>query len=119
MDSAQYAELFLSESREHLTAINQQLLELERRVAAGEGTAEPLSAIFRSVHTVKGMSATMGYSAVADLSPETRRGRWLRKSVDHTYARHVLPENHRGAGRRPNLLRAARRSTPCSPARSR
>ncbi|HYD52577.1 MAG TPA: Hpt domain-containing protein, partial [Gemmatimonadaceae bacterium] len=70
MDSAQYAELFLSESREHLTAINQQLLELERRGGAGEGTAEPLSAIFRSVHTVKGMSATMGYSAVADLSHE-------------------------------------------------
>jgi len=68
MDSAQYAELFLSESREHLTAINQQLLELERRGAAHEETAEPLTVIFRAVHTVKGMSATMGYSAVADLS---------------------------------------------------
>lgn len=66
MDSAQYAELFLTESREHLTAINQQLLELER----GTGGAEPMSAIFRSVHTIKGMSATMGYAAVADLSHE-------------------------------------------------
>lgn len=66
MDSAQYAELFLSESREHLTAINQHLLELER----GEGGAEPLQAIFRSVHTIKGMSATMGYTAVAELSHE-------------------------------------------------
>ena len=29
MDSAQYAELFLTESREHVSAINHSLLELE------------------------------------------------------------------------------------------
>ena len=66
MDSAQYAELFLTESREHVSAINHSLLELER----GAGGAEPVSAIFRSVHTIKGMSATMGYTAVAALSHE-------------------------------------------------
>ncbi|MFL5605609.1 MAG: chemotaxis protein CheW [Gemmatimonadaceae bacterium] len=66
MDSAQYAELFLTESREHVSAINHSLLELER----GAGGAEPVSAIFRSVHTIKGMSATMGYTAVATLSHE-------------------------------------------------
>jgi two-component system chemotaxis sensor kinase CheA len=68
MDSSQYAELFLTESREHLTAINQWLLQLEREGAAA--SAEPVSAIFRAVHTVKGMSATMGYSIVAELSHE-------------------------------------------------
>jgi len=66
VDSAQYAELFLTESREHVSAINHSLLELER----GEGGAEPVSAIFRSVHTIKGMSATMGYGPVASLSHE-------------------------------------------------
>ncbi|MEP6990259.1 MAG: chemotaxis protein CheA [bacterium] len=66
MDSAQYAELFLTESREHVSAINHSLLSLER----GEGGAEPVGAIFRAVHTIKGMSATMGYSAVASLSHE-------------------------------------------------
>src|SRR5919201_2552790 len=66
MDSSQYADLFLTESREHVAAINQWLLELER----GAGGSEPVSAIFRAVHTVKGMSATMGYTAVADLSHE-------------------------------------------------
>ena len=66
MDSAQYAELFLTESREHVSAINHSLLELER----GTGGDEPVSAIFRGVHTIKGMSATMGYSAVASLSHE-------------------------------------------------
>ena len=66
MDSAQYAELFLSESREHVSAINHSLLELER----GAGGDEPVGAIFRGVHTIKGMSATMGYTAVASLSHE-------------------------------------------------
>jgi len=68
MDPSQYAELFLTESREHVSAINQWLLQLEREGAAG--SAEPVSAIFRAVHTVKGMSATMGYNAVAELSHE-------------------------------------------------
>ena len=66
MDSAQYAELFLSESREHVSAINHSLLQLER----GAGGDEPVGEIFRSVHTIKGMSATMGYTAVASLSHE-------------------------------------------------
>jgi two-component system, chemotaxis family, sensor kinase CheA len=66
VDSAQYAELFLTESREHVSAINHSLLELER----GSGGGEPVDAIFRSVHTIKGMSATMGYTAVATLSHE-------------------------------------------------
>ena len=68
MDSSQYADLFLTESREHVSAINQWLLQLERDGASG--SAEPVSAIFRAVHTVKGMSATMGYVAVAELSHE-------------------------------------------------
>ncbi|HEU4720714.1 MAG TPA: Hpt domain-containing protein, partial [Gemmatimonadaceae bacterium] len=66
MDSAQYAELFLTESREHVSAINHSLLELER----GVGGDEPVGAIFRGVHTIKGMSATMGYTPVASLSHE-------------------------------------------------
>ena len=68
MDASQYAELFLTESREHVSAINQWLLQLEREGAAGG--AEAVGAIFRGVHTIKGMSATMGYAAVAELSHE-------------------------------------------------
>ena len=66
MDLSRYAELFLTESREHLSAINHLLLELERAPTA----SEPVTAIFRAVHTIKGMSATMGYAAVAELSHE-------------------------------------------------
>jgi two-component system chemotaxis sensor kinase CheA len=64
MDLSQYAELFLAESREHLSACNQLLLEWERDPTA----REPVSGIFRAVHTVKGMAATMGYARVADLA---------------------------------------------------
>jgi two-component system chemotaxis sensor kinase CheA len=66
VDKTQYAELFLTESREHVSAMNHQLLQLEQ----GAGGPEPVSAIFRAVHTIKGMSATMGYAAVAELSHE-------------------------------------------------
>jgi len=64
MDVSRYADLFLSESREHLTAFNHLLLEWEREPAA----REPVDGIFRAAHSLKGMAATMGYAAVADLA---------------------------------------------------
>jgi two-component system chemotaxis sensor kinase CheA len=66
MDTSRYAELFLTESQDNLSAINHALLELERTPTA----REPVGALFRAVHTVKGMSATMGYTVVAELSHE-------------------------------------------------
>jgi len=66
MELSQYAELFLSESREHVSAINHLLLTLE----SDPGSREAVEGVFRAVHTIKGMSATMGYRAVADLSHE-------------------------------------------------
>lgn len=66
MDLSRYADLFLTESREHLSAMNHSLLALERAPAA----SEPVQSLFRAVHTVKGMSATMGYEAVAELAHE-------------------------------------------------
>ena len=64
MDVRQYADLFLTESREHLSAFNQLLLEWERDPAS----TAPVGGIFRAVHTIKGMAATMGYAPVADLA---------------------------------------------------
>src|SRR2546425_3529545 len=64
MDHSQYAELFLAESREHLSACNQLLLDWERSPA----NLAPVGGLFRAVHTVKGMAATMGYARVTDLA---------------------------------------------------
>jgi two-component system chemotaxis sensor kinase CheA len=61
MDLSRYAALFQAESREHLRACNQALLEWERDPAA----VEPVDGLFRAIHTIKGMAATMGYEAVA------------------------------------------------------
>ncbi|HEY2850145.1 MAG TPA: Hpt domain-containing protein, partial [Gemmatimonadaceae bacterium] len=64
LDPSRYADLFRTESREQLTAINRALLSLE----GGADQVEPVGALFRAVHTVKGMSATMGYHAVAEFA---------------------------------------------------
>jgi two-component system, chemotaxis family, sensor kinase CheA len=64
MEMNQYLDIFIDESKEHLQAINQQVLLLEK-------SPEELSIvneIFRSAHTLKGMSATMGYEDLANLT---------------------------------------------------
>jgi two-component system, chemotaxis family, sensor kinase CheA len=64
MDTSQYLEMFIEESKEHLQLCNQHLLELEKNP---EDLAI-VNEIFRSAHTLKGMSATMGYDDIADLT---------------------------------------------------
>ena len=64
MDPSKYAALFLAESREHLNACNASLLQWERAPAA----VEPVDRVFRAIHTIKGMAATMGYAGVAQLA---------------------------------------------------
>ncbi|PEZ81353.1 chemotaxis protein CheA [Bacillus sp. AFS017274] len=64
MDMNQYIEVFIEESKEHLQTCSEQLLVLEKN-------PEDLSIvneIFRSAHTLKGMSATMGYEDLANLT---------------------------------------------------
>jgi two-component system, chemotaxis family, sensor kinase CheA len=67
MDLSKYADLFLAESREHLKMCNTSLLEWERDPAA----VGPVDRLFRAVHTIKGMAATMGYAAIAQLAHAT------------------------------------------------
>src|SRR5256885_1985798 len=67
MDLSKYAALFLAESREHLRACNSSLLEWEGEPAA----TEPVDRLFRAIHTIKGMAATMGYAPVAQLAHAT------------------------------------------------
>ncbi|MEN6389709.1 MAG: chemotaxis protein CheA [Syntrophomonas sp.] len=64
MDMSQYLDVFLEESKEHLENLNQKLLELEKNPDDGSS----LNEIFRSAHTLKGMSSTMGFEDLADLT---------------------------------------------------
>ncbi|QZY56771.1 chemotaxis protein CheA [Crassaminicella profunda] len=66
MDMNQYLEIFIEESKEHLENMNQSLLELENNHEEMSLVHE----IFRIAHTLKGMSATMGFNKVANLTHE-------------------------------------------------
>lgn len=67
MDLNKYAALFLAESREHLTTCNRLLLEWEREPAS----TGAVDGLFRAIHSLKGMAATMGYARLADLAHRT------------------------------------------------
>ena len=64
METNQYMEMFLEESREHLQSLNDGLLSLEDNPE----DLSVLNEIFRNAHTIKGMSATMGYTKIAELT---------------------------------------------------
>lgn len=64
MQPEKYLALFTTESREHLQECNEQLLAWEREPTA----QEPLRGLFRSVHTVKGMAATMGFERLTEVA---------------------------------------------------
>jgi two-component system chemotaxis sensor kinase CheA len=66
LDTNQYMGMFLEESREHLQTLNSCVLDLEN----DPENLSVLSEIFRSAHTIKGMSATMGFTTIAELTHE-------------------------------------------------
>jgi len=66
MDMNQYMEIFIDESKEHLQSMNEVLLELENNMS----DVQHVNEIFRVAHTIKGMSGTMGFTKVADLTHE-------------------------------------------------
>ncbi|MDY5717834.1 MAG: chemotaxis protein CheA [Selenomonas sp.] len=66
MDTNQYMDMFLDESHEHLQSLNEGLLSLEENT----DDVSVVNEIFRNAHTLKGMSATMGYNKIAELTHE-------------------------------------------------
>ena len=66
MDTNKYMDMFLDESHEHLQSLNDGLLSLEDNM---EDTSV-VNEIFRNAHTLKGMSATMGFNKIAELTHE-------------------------------------------------
>ncbi|MDW7651004.1 MAG: chemotaxis protein CheA [Bacillota bacterium] len=64
MDTSEYRDLFLAEAQEYLQGLNTALLELEHNPS----DREILQEMFRAAHSLKGMSATMGYQQLANLT---------------------------------------------------
>ena len=64
MDTSEYMPMFLAESREHLEQLNLVIVRLEED-PKDQSTVEE---IFRIAHSFKGMSATMGFAKIAELT---------------------------------------------------
>jgi two-component system chemotaxis sensor kinase CheA len=64
VDLSQYLDLFVSEAQDHLQEMNQALLALEQN----PDDLSRLETFFRAAHTLKGMSATLGFQQMAALS---------------------------------------------------
>ena len=61
----QYLDIFLEESKEHIQNLNSNLLELESNPGQ-----DIIDEIFRSAHTLKGMSGTMGFNRISEITHE-------------------------------------------------
>lgn len=66
LDISQYINIFIEEAKEHLQSMNGVLLELEKNPSH----LGHINDIFRVAHTIKGMSGTMGFHNMANLTHE-------------------------------------------------
>lgn len=66
-ENSEYKDMFIEEAREHLTTLNQSLLDFEQNPEDGDA----LNKIFRAAHTIKGMAATLNYDSIQHLSHKT------------------------------------------------
>jgi two-component system chemotaxis sensor kinase CheA len=61
LDLRKYADLFLSEAREHVVEMNLALGTLETNMSD-----DAVASLFRAVHSIKGMAAAMQYTTVSE-----------------------------------------------------
>src|SRR4051794_32428769 len=87
MEISEYLPMFLAEGREHLQELNLAVVRIEER----PDDQETIDEIFRGAHSLKGMSATMGFGGMAALTHEMenvfellrqRRGGLERAAID-------------------------------------
>jgi two-component system chemotaxis sensor kinase CheA len=69
MDTEKYKDLYLTEAYAHVAAMEEGVAALGDSAA----DSELLSSISRAAHTLKGMSATMGYEELAQLAGGVER----------------------------------------------
>ncbi len=60
----QYLSTFIDEAKEYMAILNEKMLLLEKEA----GNMDAINEIFRAIHTLKGMSGTMGFENIGKLS---------------------------------------------------
>jgi two-component system chemotaxis sensor kinase CheA len=87
METSEYLPMFLAEGREHLQELNLAVVRIEEQ----PDDQETVDEIFRIAHSMKGMSATMGFGGMAALTHQMedvfellkqRRGGLQREAID-------------------------------------
>ena len=87
METSEYLPMFLAEGREHLQELNLPVVRIEET----PDDQDTVDEIFRIAHSMKGMSATMGFAGMAALTHEMedvfellkqRRGGLSRDAID-------------------------------------
>ncbi len=64
MDMSKYKPLFLSETAEHLDGLESELIALDEK----GGDIGPINEVFRHLHSIKSMAASMAYTPLATLA---------------------------------------------------
>jgi two-component system chemotaxis sensor kinase CheA len=68
LDLKKYLTLYLAEAGEHLAAFSSDLVKLEKALSGEGDPREIVDSLFRHVHSVKGMSASMSFEATTALA---------------------------------------------------
>src|SRR6056297_1149606 len=63
-DNDQYLDMFFAESRDYIQMLNDNILQLEENPE----NKEVINSLFRAAHSLKGMSATMGFNTLTELT---------------------------------------------------
>ncbi len=64
MDTSEFRDVFAAEARDYIQSLNENLLALETHPDNGD----LLDDMFRAAHSLKGMSSTMGFTALAEFT---------------------------------------------------
>lgn len=64
MSNSKYEDLFISEAEDYIEQVSDNILLLEK----DSGNKEAVNNIFRAMHTIKGMAASMGYVDISQIS---------------------------------------------------
>lgn len=86
LDISQYINIFVEEAKEHLQSMNDVLLELEKNPS----NLGHINEIFRVAHTIKGMSGTMGFHNMANLTHEMENVLQAARSNDIELSENII-----------------------------